>query len=66
METESIDSVTDGMRSSIAGGRPRHRFVSYGNDGTCDCIRSYRNLNHPLDGMAEETKNELISAGEYK
>eukprot|EP01018_Ginkgo_biloba_P041023 Gb_20139 [translate_table: standard] len=48
------------------GGRPRHRFVSYGNDGTCDCIRSYRNLNHPLDGMAKETKNELISAGEYK
>lgn len=40
-------------KSSIAEGIPKQPFESYGNDGTCDCIRSYRNLNHSLDRMAK-------------
>lgn len=64
METKEIDSITDEMKSSIAEERPKHRFRSYRNDGTRDCIGLYKNLNHPLDRMAKETKNELISVGE--
>ena len=38
-------------KSSIAEGMPKQPFESYGNDGTCDCICSYRNMNHSLDRM---------------